>query len=560
MTSYVIPTEMRVRHIAVLGTNGSGKTAAAKSQIVEPVLAEGGRVIVIDPTGVWWGLRLKADGKPSAFKPYIFGGDHGDMPLRAIDAAPLAEAFGKSSDSAVFDTSLMTVSDRSRFFTEFANTIFRANKGPLHLVIDECHLFMPQAGASIGGLVPSMLHAGNNLVSLGRSRGLRITMITQRPAKLHKDSLTQAQSLIAMRVIAPQDRKAVVEWLAEYDAGDQGKEVLGSLSGFKAGEAWVWAPLLGTLEHVRFPLPKTFDSSAAPESGDVTLFNPQPLDLGALRTSLSALAAHAEANDPTKLKTEIAALKAAASAGSKGDVNRAYKDGYDTGTMHGYSKGEGDGRKIGRIEGYSEGVNYVNGKVRSFASGLHDSDFVASPAPSPSIIVPQKAPKLIIPNPLVVAKHGTLTGPQRRILNAVNFWHGLGHQKPTRSQVALVAGYSATSTSFTNPLSALKTVSEITYPEPGTVMALANTQDEPLQRHEAVEKIRGVLGGPERKILDAALVGSGSRECIAGRAGYSHTSTSFTNPLSKLKTLGLITYPSSGMVAVTDWARELFNV
>ena len=243
-----LPDDMLSRHIAILGSTGSGKTSVAKSGIVEPQLSAGARVVVIDPTGAWWGLRLDANGKGEGFPVYIFGGDHGDHPLRAKDAALLADAFGTSSGSAVFDTSLMTVADRTAFFTDFANTILRKNRGPLHLVIDEAHLFMPQAGAKSGGAVPAMLHAGNNLVSLGRSKGLRITMITQRPAKLHKDSLTQAQSLIAMRVLHPLDRKAITDWIAEVsDDPRKGDDLVRSLSGLKAGEAWVWAPLSGML-------------------------------------------------------------------------------------------------------------------------------------------------------------------------------------------------------------------------------------------------------------------------------------------------------------------------
>jgi DNA helicase HerA-like ATPase len=96
-------------------------------------------------------------------------------------------------------------------------------------VIDEAHLFAPQAGTRGAGAMPDMLHAANNLISLGRSRGLRIVLISQRPAKVHKDSLTQVESLVAMRLIAPQDRKAVEEWIADQADKETGKEIIASL-------------------------------------------------------------------------------------------------------------------------------------------------------------------------------------------------------------------------------------------------------------------------------------------------------------------------------------------
>lgn len=83
----LIPSGATEKHIAFLGSTGSGKTSAAKRGLIEPALEAARRVIVLDPTGAWWGLRLAADGKRKGMQIYIFGGDHGDYPLRARDAA-----------------------------------------------------------------------------------------------------------------------------------------------------------------------------------------------------------------------------------------------------------------------------------------------------------------------------------------------------------------------------------------------------------------------------------------------------------------------------------------
>lgn len=306
--TFPIPDAALDKHIAFLGATGSGKTSAAKSGVVEVALGRSERVLVIDPTSAWWGLRLGRDGKGKGFPIYIFGGDHGDYPLRARDAKVLAETFGTSSDSAVFDTSLMTVTERTQFFTEFAEEIRRKNHGPLKLVIDEAHLFMPQSGATSGGSVPAMLHAGNNLVSLGRSRGLRITLISQRPAKLHKDSLTQVQTLVAMRLMAPQDRKAVSEWIKDQADPTKEKEIVASLASFKPGEAWVWAPMADVLARVKFPMPQTFDSSRAPDMADGKGPSLAPINLDALKGRLASVEAETKANDPKALKAEVARL------------------------------------------------------------------------------------------------------------------------------------------------------------------------------------------------------------------------------------------------------------
>src|SRR4051794_35577356 len=56
-----LPADALDDRIAIVGTAGSGKTYAAKG-FVERLLDIGARVAIVDPLGVWWGLRASADG------------------------------------------------------------------------------------------------------------------------------------------------------------------------------------------------------------------------------------------------------------------------------------------------------------------------------------------------------------------------------------------------------------------------------------------------------------------------------------------------------------------
>lgn len=370
MTKILIPNEALNRHIGFLGSTGSGKTTAAKVAIVEPALHNSERVCIIDPTSAWWGLRLHKDGVKPAHSIYIFGGDHGDYPLRPKDAEALADAFGSSSDSAIFDVQQMTVADRQAFFTSFAQAILRKNRGPLKLIIDEAHLFMPQAGAKSGGAVPAMLNAGNNLVSLGRSRGLRITLISQRPAKLHKDSLSQVQSLVAMRLMAPQDRKAIADWIADQADPQAGRDIIASLPTLKPGEGWVWSPHDNYLERTNFPLPKTFDSSRAPEVGDADAPELKPLDMSALEKRLKHLADEKKANDPAALRAEVARLNAEITRMRNepriddGALHAEFQRGYSSGAQHSYQ-----GMK-GPLLGTAEDMEKAAARLREIAKAV----------------------------------------------------------------------------------------------------------------------------------------------------------------------------------------------
>jgi hypothetical protein len=331
----IIPNEALKNHIAILGKAGSGKTYAAKG-IVEGLLDAGERVCVIDPTGVWHGLRSKANGKAGAYPVLIFGGEHGDLSLGQMHGEAVAEIVATSNTPAIIDTSMMKVGERTRFFTDFAGELLRRNKGPLHLVMDEAHVFAPQ-GRIADPQSGNMLHAANNLISLGRARGLRVTLITQRPAKLHKDSLSQVETMIALRLIAPQDRKAVEEWIADQADQQKGKEIIASLPSLATGHGWVWAPEIGILKKVHFPHIKTFDSSCTPDGfGDGKGPVLAPIDMATISGKLVAIKEEADANNPEKLRAEIRELRkrAANPAMVHADpkaVERARQEGFTVG-------------------------------------------------------------------------------------------------------------------------------------------------------------------------------------------------------------------------------------
>jgi DNA helicase HerA-like ATPase len=74
--------------IAIVGTAGSGKTYAAKG-FVERLLDSGARVAIVDPLGVWWGLRASADGSAPGYPVIVFGGKHADVSITSDMGAAL---------------------------------------------------------------------------------------------------------------------------------------------------------------------------------------------------------------------------------------------------------------------------------------------------------------------------------------------------------------------------------------------------------------------------------------------------------------------------------------
>jgi hypothetical protein len=272
------------RHLAILGKTGSGKTYAAKG-IVERLVQRRRRICIVDPTGVWWGLKATADGSPSQLPVAVLGGDHGDLALAEGMGEAAAAAVVRLPIALVLDLSLMTHAARTRLLTDFFAALFRLNRDVLHLVLDETDEVAPQ------NPLPEtrrLFGEVDRIVRRGRARGFRVIAITQRPAALHKHVLSQADTLIALKLVAPQDRKAVEDWIKGQADVEAGREVLDSLAKLEPGAGWIWAPEQGVLSRTRFPAISTYDSGKTPDGAALPAIASANVDLAALAAALGS--------------------------------------------------------------------------------------------------------------------------------------------------------------------------------------------------------------------------------------------------------------------------------
>ena len=262
---FTMPVDSVTSTIAILGKKGRGKTHTA-SVLAEELMDAGCLICVIDPTGVWHGLRSSADGREPGFPVVILGGDHADVALRPDQGAAIAELIAHQRFAAVLDLSLMRTTERRAFAADFLETLYWRNREPLHLIIDEADEFAPQR-ARAG--IERLLGATEDIVRRGRVKGLGVTLCTQRAAALHKTVLSQVDSLIALGVTAPQDVNTISDWVAQHAEEGQAREVRQSLPALPVvGQAWVWSPeWLGVTQRISVRRRRTFDSSATPKAG-----------------------------------------------------------------------------------------------------------------------------------------------------------------------------------------------------------------------------------------------------------------------------------------------------
>jgi len=271
--------------------------------------------VVIDPVGVYWGLRSSAGGQDNGLDVYILGGERGDVPLDASSGKAIARWLLDYRRPTVLDLSLMRKAEQRVFVADLAEELYERSKLPLHIIVDEADLFIPQRASPEEKRV---LAAFEDIVRRGRVRGLGITVVTQRPAVIHKDILTQIGTLIVLRMLGPQDRKSIEEWIKYHGDPHKQRIVLSSLGSLPIGTAWVWSPgWLGVLKRVAIRQKITFDSSVTPRAHE----DPPPppevwneIDVDTLRAQLSDAISH-DPNDPSVMKARIAELEAALSEG-----------------------------------------------------------------------------------------------------------------------------------------------------------------------------------------------------------------------------------------------------
>jgi hypothetical protein len=310
-----IPRAAFAQHIIALGKTGAGKSSKLRV-LVETLLDAGDPVCIVDPKGDWWGLKSSANGKSAGYPIVIFGGEHADVPINEHSGAHVAELVATGNRPALIDLGGWMMGPRTRFFIDFAAAFFRLARGARHLVIDEVHNFAPQ-GKVLDVDAGKMLHWANRLASEGRGKGITLIAASQRPQKVHKDFVTSCETLIACRVIHKLDRDAIKDWIDGCADPAVGKEVLGALASMKRAEAWVWSPEIHYgPELVTFPMFRTYDSFRPQPADGGKLKGWAEVDLDDVRAKLETVVEEAAANDPKRLRAEIARLQKLISSAS----------------------------------------------------------------------------------------------------------------------------------------------------------------------------------------------------------------------------------------------------
>ncbi len=552
-----LPLSAVTQRLAFLGISGSGKTYAA-GKFAELLIDAGAQVVVIDTVGNWYGLRLAGDGKHPGITIPIFGGEHGDVPLREGDGERMADLLVDSRTPAIVDVSDFTQGGLRRFVAAFATELFekkKRQKSPLMLLWEECQDVMPQESFTADSV---MLGAVQRLVKKGRNYGIGNTMISQQPQAVNKKCLNQASTLFLFRTGGAHERKAIKEWVNTKHVEES---VLDDMNALETGVAIVASPeWLQVLKRVKVAAKRTFDSTKTPEIGDVepakTL---APVDLTKIRETWSAVIAEAEADDPKVLRKRVADLERQLAArqqqvAPEKRVEVPVLPAQDLARLERAAELL-DERSTHLVQGLQVVVSEL-GAVKSALARMR------APAPAKALAptAARRSPAPPAARPRDVATAPGVTRPQKNILDALAWFEAIGIPSPSRVAAAFIAGASSKSSAYINNLGALRSAGLIAYPHDGHVAltghgrASAHPPDIAPTAEALQQAALAAVTEPQSRILAAlieAYPAALSRQELAERAKASPLSSSYINNLGALRTLGVIDYPAQGRVAAT---------
>ncbi len=550
---FELPIEIATKTIAILASKGKGKSYCARV-MAEEMARNSIPFGAIDPAGAWYGLPLNVDGKSVSDvtgNVIVFGGDHGHIELPVDSGKIMGEALAKERFSAVYDLSLMRPADQKVFAADFFDGLYLKNREAIHLFVDEADEFAPQG---------DKLYVAESLarvVKRGRSRGIGVTMITQRPADISKSILTQCEVLLSMGMNHPRDIKPITEWVALNSVSEK-SGFIEKLSAMSKGNGWLSWPSRSTgamFSEFNVRQSKTFDSGITPEVGKSTSVSAKStVDVAKISESIQKLIENAAQSDPEKLRARIKELENAESkrewqlkmAGSV--PSNALQEEYDKGFQEGRRQSNLACTK--RLELLLSTFEQIEGAAKSAKDMAGDLVEESKPDPqSKPISAPTQSARV---QSVEFTAYGGRLGKCERLILTVLCQYAYGAKPGTMTpidRVALMTGYSASGGGFQNAISSLRTQGlavkdgNLLFPTEKGRDRLGNFSSLPVGRKLLEFWMQHqIIGKAERSILKvlSEFNTGASKEAIADLSGYEVNGGGFQNALSRLRTLGLI--------------------
>lgn len=241
---------------SIFGRSGSGKSNTA-GKICEEILDEGYPLLVIDTEGEYYGLK-------ESYEVLHVGADEEcDLQVGAEHSEKIAELALEHNTPIILDVSgYVETQEVNQLVHDTTKALFdkqKKLKKPFPILVEEAHEWIPEQGSrgKDGEVTDMLIRVGKR----GRKRGLGLCALSQRPASVDKDYVTQCDYRIWHKLDWDNDLNVVRRVL--------GKEYVETVKQLDTGESVIEADFIEeNRQVVKFLRKKTFDAGATPDLED----------------------------------------------------------------------------------------------------------------------------------------------------------------------------------------------------------------------------------------------------------------------------------------------------
>lgn len=593
--SLTLPAEdASTQTVVVYGGKGKGKTNFG-TVLAEELYRNRLKFSALDPYGVMWGLRYGQAKTEKGLEILILGGVHGDLPILPTSGAVVADLVSDEAISTVIDISrhatgkMWSKSEKIRFVADYATRLFERqgeHRRPLMQIIDEAGRYCPQNIPHGAADLARCVGAIEELVEVGRNVGIGVTLITQRSARMNKSVSELAEAMVAFCTLGPNSVEAITDWAGEHIERARWKELVGEIRKLPRGTAMVVSPSWLGLEGQIVPIRarRTFDSSATPRAGASKSRRPGAASMPSLdryKARMVEVEKEASLGNPAELRKRIAGLerelKAAltgVSALSKAAVEKPPKvERVEVPVLSAKDRKlierVGDLAEASSLKAHelANAVSILKQRVEQLTAREQANVPLRVRMGLPKSTPPPRASvRTSLPTFEEATKMGTpapegVTPARQKILNGLAFVEQvLGASNADRDQLAFLADQSARSSTYANSLGMLRSAQLIDYPAKGRVgltdegRAIAVAEGVPSTSSELHALVQRKVPPSRWRIIETLIKAypkDVDRAELAELSNQSATSSTYSNSLGALRTLGLIDYPNRGSVIAT---------
>ena len=560
-----------VRGRALFQANSGG----GKSYLLRKFLEEShGKIqqIIIDPEGEFHTLREK-------YEYLLVGKDNADIQIDVRHAPLMAKKLMETRASAILDLYELPLFERIRFVKIFVDSLVNLPKKLWHpciIVIDEIHIFAPESSKGRS----EALEAVTSLASRGRKRGYALIGATQKLSKFNKDVAAELNTKFTGRCTLDIDQKR-----AAQDLGIKNHTQLRNLN----YEFYAYGPAVeGEFKVKSYPVKTTHVDIGG--STKYTIANQSKID--SMMKNFKELPQEAEnvlrTTEDLKRKIteqgqEIKTLKNRRTNIDPNLLTSKYNEGVNRGTfdtekyyksiISQYEKIVGSLAGVGnKINSHTSQIDTIVNAFPGAIGDLPKKPTLQKPNIVPHTSIPQTsrpAPdklQTFTPQPNLPTPEGTESSDNQTLSRCASrclVAFAQRGQPSSKQQIGVLAEYSHKSGGFSNAISRLRAMGLII--NNGSLLEITQEGIDKVGDYEPISEDPGdildawgkKLNRCPRMVLEyvcSLYPEASSKESIGTAINYSHTSGGFSNAISQLNSLGLITKDGSAIKA----SKEMF--